>query len=91
MVLGKKVAIIYWEWGRNSAPKDEQKRPWKQTRKKNIQFTEAFLSTGLQFRVRNENLNFFISQSKHMLWVLKRTISMRRFFWASKTYVKTDW
>ena len=30
---------------------------------------------------------FFISHPKHMLWVLKRTISMRRFFWASKTHV----
>ena len=25
-----------------------------------------------------------------MLWVLKRTVSMGQFFWASKTYVKTD-
>ena len=25
-----------------------------------------------------------------MLWVLKITVSMRRFFWAPKTYVKTD-
>ena len=25
-----------------------------------------------------------------MLWVLKRTIPMRRFFWAPKTYVKID-
>ena len=25
-----------------------------------------------------------------MLWVLKRTVSMRRFFWATKTNVKTD-
>ena len=25
-----------------------------------------------------------------MLWVLKRTVSMRRFFWAPKTYIKTD-
>ena len=33
---------------------------------------------------------FFISQPKHMLWVLKRTVSVRRFFWAPKTYVKTD-
>ena len=23
---------------------------------------------------------FFISQPKHMLWVLERTVSMRRFF-----------
>ena len=25
-----------------------------------------------------------------MLWVLKRTVSMRPFFWAPKTYVQTD-
>ena len=25
-----------------------------------------------------------------MLWVLKRTVSMRRFCWAPKTYVQTD-
>ena len=30
--------------------------------------------------------NFLISQPKHMLWVLKRTVSMRRFFWAPKTF-----
>ena len=34
--------------------------------------------------------NFLISQPKHMLWVLKRTVSMRRFFWAPKTYAKND-
>ena len=28
MVLVKKVAIFDWEWGRNSAPRDGQKRPW---------------------------------------------------------------
>ena len=32
--------------------------------------------------------NFLISQPKHMLWVLKKTVSMRRFFWAPKTYAK---
>ena len=25
-----------------------------------------------------------------MLWVLKRTVSMRQFFWAPKTYAKID-
>ena len=25
-----------------------------------------------------------------MLWVLKRAVSMRQFFWAPKTYVKID-
>ena len=29
---------------------------------------------------------FLISQSKYMLWVLKRTISIRWSFWAPKTY-----
>ena len=30
MVLGKKVTIFDWEWGRNSAPRDGQnKRPCK--------------------------------------------------------------
>ena len=29
-------------------------------------------------------------QPKHMLWVLKRTVSMRRVFLAPKTNVKTD-
>ena len=32
--------------------------------------------------------NFLVSQSKYMLWVLKRTVSMRPFFCA--TNVKTD-
>ena len=37
-----------------------------------------------------QKINFLISKPKHMLWVLKRTVSMRRFFWAPKTYVKAD-
>ena len=27
-----------------------------------------------------QQFNFLISQAKHMLWVLKRTITMRQFF-----------
>ena len=27
MVLGKRVAIFNWEWGRNSAPREGQKMP----------------------------------------------------------------
>ena len=30
---------------------------------------------------------FFISRPKHMMWVLKRTVSMRRFLLAPKTHV----
>ena len=26
-----------------------------------------------------------------MLWVLKRTVSMRQFFWAPRTYAKNYW
>ena len=37
-----------------------------------------------------QKINFLISHPKHMLWVLKRPVSMRLFFWAPKTYVKTD-
>ena len=29
MVLGKKVAIFDWEWGRNSVPREGQKIPCK--------------------------------------------------------------
>ena len=35
-----------------------------------------------------QKFNFLISQPKHMLWVRKRTVSMRRFFWAPKTCTK---
>ena len=35
-----------------------------------------------------QKINFLIYQPKHMLWVLKRTVSMRRFFSAPKLYVK---
>ena len=33
---------------------------------------------------------FLISQAKHMLWVLKRTVSVKRFFLAPKNNVKRD-
>ena len=35
-------------------------------------------------------ISFFISHQKHMLWVLQRTVSMRRFFLAPKTHVLID-
>ena len=38
-------------------------------------------------QIWNSPFHFLISQPKHMLWVLKRTVSIRRFFWAPKTYV----
>ena len=37
-----------------------------------------------------QNNNFRISQPKHMLLVLKRTVLMRRIFCAPKTYAKID-
>ena len=45
--------------------------------------------TGLVLRVRNENF-IFLFLNQNMLWVLKRTVSMRWFFLAPKTYVETD-
>ena len=41
----------------------------------------------LKENVSLRKFSFLISQPKHMLWVLKRIVSMRRFFWA---YVKID-
>ena len=41
--------------------------------------TYCTLSRPLVKSVYQKN-NFLISQPKHMLWVLKRTVSMRRFF-----------
>ena len=38
----------------------------------------ANIIAGPQLRVRTEKLFFLISQPKHMLWVLKRTVSLRR-------------
>ena len=38
------------------------------------------MAPGLQITVRIGKLLFFISHAKHILWVLKRTVSMRRFF-----------
>ena len=35
------------------------------------------LKSNLNFTFKNK---FFISHPKHMLWVLKRTLSMKRFF-----------
>ena len=51
---------------------------------------EDHQEAGLQIRVRNWKLVCLISRPKYILWVLKRTVSMRRFFWAPKTYVKTN-
>ena len=46
--------------------------------------------SGLQLRVRNRKIIFLFLNQNIMLWVLKRTVSMRQFFRAPKTYVKTD-
>ena len=39
-------------------------------------------------QVRTKKNNFLIFQPKHMLWVLKRTVSMRRFFEHPKHMLK---
>ena len=48
----------------------------------------TYSNSGLQIRVHTRKLFFFIPQPKHMLWVLKRTVSMRRFFLAPKNMFK---
>ena len=48
-------------------------------------YSSFFTQCGL-IGVHNRKWFFLISQPKHMLWVLKGTISMRRFFWAPKTH-----
>ena len=35
-------------------------------------------------------INFLISQLKHMLWVLKRTISMRLFYYQNQMFKLMD-
>ena len=42
--------------------------------------------SGILIKVRKYNSYPYFS-SKHMLWVLKRTVAMRRFVWTPKTYV----
>ena len=37
-----------------------------------------------------QKFNFLFSHPKHMLWVLKWTVSLRRFFCTPKKYIKTD-
>ena len=50
--------------------------------KANFSYTRTLVK-----KVYQKNI-FFISKLKHMLWVLKRTVSMRRFFWAPKHMLK---
>ena len=57
---------------------------WKITQHAKIHFQAFSYNKSLYQKM------FFYSQPKHMLWVFKRTVSIRRFFWAPKTYVKTD-
>ena len=50
MVLGKKVAIFDWEWGRNSAPREWQKMP---CRTKRHLFNHSFFQPATQFMLGN--------------------------------------
>ena len=43
-----------------------------------LNFYFAFISSLLCFYI---NRNVFLTNIRHVLWVLKRTISLRRFFW----------
>ena len=54
----------------------------------NQELNGCLYSPYLWFRLHNRKKKFLISHLRHMLCVLKRTVSMRRFFWAPKTYAK---
>ena len=49
-----------------------------------IEFTPTIPHYSMATQIK---INFLISNTKHMLLVLKRTVSMRRFFWKPKTNV----
>ena len=53
--IGKKVAIFDWEWGRNSAPREEQKIPCNAPLN-----VHADLSSRFKFREINFGLNFHV-------------------------------
>ena len=56
----------------------------------NMQLMDALFDLGLLFRPIDKHAFFFllISQPKHILWVLKRTVSMRRVFEHPKHILK---
>ena len=62
-------------WGSNPRP-----LVWSQAL---YHWATALPSPGCKFEIKSVWSNFFfISQPKHTVWVLKRTISLRCFFWA---------
>ena len=79
--MGKKAPKFHWEWGRILAPENTNKNPWPP-------YLEPYYQDFSLIKSALQKNNFLISQPKHMLWVLKRTVSMRRFCWAPKTYAK---
>ena len=50
-----------------------------------LEILKRLLKHNANLKIR---INYYLT--KHKLWALKRTISLRRFFWAPKAYVKTD-
>ena len=57
---------------------------------KQTKITWLYVKSVYQKKKKQKIFWFFISQPKHMLRVLKLTVSLRRFFWAPKKYVKPD-
>ena len=53
-------------------------------------FENFFVNTRPLVKRVHQKIKFLISKPKHMFWVLKRIVSLWRFFWEPKTYVKTD-
>ena len=67
---------------KNANDKDKQNDP-----PPPLTHTHYLLFQGFSECVTKKIIFLFLNQN---MWVLKRTVSMRRFFWAPKTYVKTD-
>ena len=44
------------------------------------QTASSFMGRRTFVKSAYQKINFLISQPKHMLWEIKRTVSMRRFF-----------
>ena len=83
LTLKEKVVTLKfatWAWFISKRQNDHEHFAKSKRKFSNSQF---YRESGPQIRVHNW---YFNSSTKHILWVLKSTVSMRRFFWAHKTH-----
>ena len=81
--------VVHW-WTDNVCYMDGSSKQQWDTKNSSRDMPLKWGISGVPLVARQCILQDFISLPKHMLWVLKRTVSMRQFFSAPKTYVKTD-